>query len=106
LVACAAISVDNARNYTRERVTALELQAGLLPRAIPEVPGLQLACRYVPAQTAAQVGGDWFDVIALPRGRCAVIVGDVTGHDIRAAAAMGQVRTATHAFATLDLPPA
>jgi hypothetical protein len=106
LVACAAISVDNARNYTRERATALELQAGLLPRAIPAVPGLQLACRYVPAQTAAQVGGDWFDVIALPRGRCAVIVGDVTGHDIRAAAAMGQLRTATHAFATLDLAPA
>jgi GAF domain-containing protein len=106
LVARAAISVDNARNYTRERATALELQAGLLPRAIPEVPGLQLACRYVPAQTAAQVGGDWFDVITLPRGRCALIVGDVTGHDIRAAAAMGQLRTATHAFATLDLAPA
>jgi len=99
-------SVDNGRHYTRERATALELQAGLLPRAIPQVPGLELACRYVPAETAAQVGGDWFDVIPLPRGRCALTVGDVTGHDIRAAALMGQLRTATHTLATLDLTPA
>jgi serine phosphatase RsbU (regulator of sigma subunit) len=106
LVARAAVSIDNARHYTRERATALELQAGLLPRAIPEVPGLELACRYVPAQTAAQVGGDWFDVIALPRGRAALTVGDVTGHDLHAAALMGQLRTAIHAFATLDLAPA
>jgi serine phosphatase RsbU (regulator of sigma subunit) len=106
LVARASISMDNARHYTRERATALELQAGLLPRAIPEVPGLEVACRYVPAETAAEVGGDWFDVIALPRGRAALTVGDVTGHDIRAAALMGQLRTATRAFATLDLTPA
>jgi serine phosphatase RsbU (regulator of sigma subunit) len=106
LVARAALSIDNARHYTRERTTAVELQAGLLPRAIPEVPGLELACRYVPAQTAAQVGGDWFDVIPLPRGRCALTVGDVTGHDIRAAAVMGQLRTATHTLATFDLTPA
>jgi GAF domain-containing protein len=66
LVARASVSIDNARHYTRERATALELQAGLLPRAIPEVPGLELACRYVPAETAAQVGGDWFDVIPFP----------------------------------------
>ena len=105
LVARAAVCIDNARHYTRERATALELQAGLLPRQIPDVPGLELACRYVPAQTAAQIGGDWFDVIALPRGRCALTVGDVTGHDIRAAAVMGQLRTATHTLATLDLTP-
>jgi Stage II sporulation protein E (SpoIIE)/PAS fold/GAF domain len=106
LVARAAVCIDNARHYTRERATALELQAGLLPRAIPEVPGLQLACRYVPAQTAAEVGGDWFDVIPLPRGRAALTVGDVTGHDVHAAALMGQLRTATRAFATLNLTPA
>jgi Stage II sporulation protein E (SpoIIE)/PAS fold/GAF domain len=106
LVARASVCIDNARHYTRERATAVELQAGLLPRAIPEVPGLELACRYVPAQTAAEVGGDWFDVIPLPRGRCALTVGDVTGHDIRAAAVMGQLRTATHTLATLDLTPA
>jgi PAS domain S-box-containing protein len=105
LVARASVSIDNARLYTRERATAVELQADLLPRTIPEVPGLELACRYVPAQTAAKVGGDWFDVIPLPRDRCALTVGDVTGHDIRAAAVMGQLRTATHTLATLDLPP-
>jgi serine phosphatase RsbU (regulator of sigma subunit) len=102
----AAVAVDNARLYTRERATALALQRGLLPRQIPEVPGLDLACRYVPAQAAAEVGGDWFDVIPLPEGRCALIVGDVTGHDISAASLMGQLRTATRTLATLDLTPA
>jgi serine phosphatase RsbU (regulator of sigma subunit) len=70
------------------------------------VPGLEVAHRYVPAQTAAEVGGDWFDVIPLPPDRCALIVGDVTGHDIRAASLMGQLRTATRTLATLDLAPA
>jgi hypothetical protein len=106
LVSRAAVSIDNARLYTRERATALALQRGLLPRKVPEVPGLQLAHRYVPAQTAAEVGGDWFDVIPLPPDRCALIVGDVTGHDIRAASLMGQLRTATRTLATLDLAPA
>jgi hypothetical protein len=105
-VSRAAVAVDNARLYTRERATALALQRGLLPRHIPEVPGLQLACRYVPAETAAEVGGDWFDVIPLPAGRCALTVGDVTGHDIAAASLMGQLRTATRTLATLDLAPA
>jgi Stage II sporulation protein E (SpoIIE)/PAS fold/GAF domain len=102
----AAVAVDNARLYTRERATALALQRGLLPRQIPEVPGLDLACRYVPAQAAAEVGGDWFDVIPLPEGRCALTVGDVTGHDISAASLMGQLRTATRTLATLGLAPA
>jgi hypothetical protein len=102
----AAVSVDNARLYTRERATALALQRGLLPRQVPQVPGLDLACCYVPAEAAAEVGGDWFDVIPLPEGRCALIVGDVTGHDITAASLMGQLRTATRTLATLDLTPA
>ncbi|HEX4661147.1 MAG TPA: PAS domain-containing protein, partial [Streptosporangiaceae bacterium] len=102
----AAVPVDNARLYTRERATALTLQRGLLPRHIPEVPGLDLAYRYVPAQTAAEAGGDWFDVIPLPAGRCARTVGDVTGHDIAAASLMGQLRTATRTLATLDPAPA
>jgi serine phosphatase RsbU (regulator of sigma subunit) len=106
LVSRASVAVDNARHYTRERATALALQRGLLPRRIPEVPGLELAYRYVPAENAAEAGGDWFDVIALPRDRCALIVGDVTGHDIRAASLMGQLRTATRTLATLDLAPA
>jgi len=105
LVARAAVSLDNARHYTRERATALALQHGLLPRTIPDVPGLELAGRYVPAETAAEVGGDWFDVIPLSRGRCALTVGDVTGHDIRAASLMGQLRTATRTLATLNLAP-
>jgi len=106
LVARAAVPIDNARLYTRERASALALQHGLLPREIPDVPGLELAYRYVPAETAAEVGGDWFDVITLRPGRCALIVGDVTGHDMRAASLMGQLRTATRTLATLDLGPA
>lgn len=105
-VSRAAVPVDNARLYTRERATALTLQRGLLPRQIPRVPGLDLACRYVPAQTVAEIGGDWFDVIALPEGRCALTVGDVTGHDMTAASLMGQLRTATRTLATLGLAPA
>jgi serine phosphatase RsbU (regulator of sigma subunit) len=106
LVARAAVSIDNARLYTRERASALALQHGLLPRRIPDIPGLELAYRYVPAETAAEVGGDWFDVITLRPGRCALVVGDVTGHDMRAASLMGQLRTATRTLATLDLAPA
>jgi hypothetical protein len=106
LVARAAVSIDNARLYTRERASALALQRGLLPRRIPDVPGLELAYRYVPAETAAEVGGDWFDVITLGPGRCALIVGDVTGHDMHAASLMGQLRTATRTLAMLDLTPA
>ena len=106
LVARAAVSIDNARLYTRERASALALQRGLLPRQIPDVPGLELAYRYVPAETAAEVGGDWFDVITLGPGRYALIVGDVTGHDMRAASLMGQLRTATRTLAMLDLTPA
>jgi len=102
LISRAAVSLDNARLYTRERGTALALQRSLLPRRIPEVPGLQLACRYVPAEATAEVGGDWFDVIPLPDDRCALTVGDVTGHDMSAASLMGQLRTATRTLATFD----
>jgi hypothetical protein len=106
LVSRAAVSIDNARLYTRERAAALALQRGLLTRQIPQVPGLQLAYRYVPVETSAEVGGDWFDVIPLPHDRCALIVGDVTGHDFAAASLMGQLRTAARTLATLDLTPA
>jgi hypothetical protein len=106
LVTRAAVAIDNARLYMRERASALALQRGLLPRQIPEVPGLELAYRYLPAQTGAEAGGDWFDVITLGPARCALVVGDVTGHDIRAASVMGQLRTATRTLATLGLTPA
>jgi hypothetical protein len=106
LVDRAAVSMDNARFYTRERACALALQRGLLPRYIPHLPGLDLAYKYVPAETSAEAGGDWFDVIALSPTRSALIVGDVTGHDIHAASVMGQLRTATRTLATMDLMPA
>ena len=106
LMSRASLSIDNARLYTRERASALVLQRALLPHDIPEVPGLDVCSRYVPAETAAEAGGDWFDVISLGSGRLGFIVGDVTGHDIRAAAAMGQLRTATRTLASLGLSPA
>ncbi|MEI4902482.1 hypothetical protein Q8G48_28495, partial [Klebsiella pneumoniae] len=79
LASRAAVDVDNARLYTREHNTAITLQRSLLPRDIPPVAGLDIAYRYQPASQAAQVGGDWFDVIPLDAGRVALVVGDVTG---------------------------
>jgi PAS domain S-box-containing protein len=105
LAARAAVHIDNARLYTREHNTAITLQRSLLPRDIPPVAGLDIAYRYQPATQAAQVGGDWFDVIPLDRGRVGLVVGDVTGHGIHAAALMGQLRTTTTALARLGCPP-
>ncbi|HEX3716159.1 MAG TPA: SpoIIE family protein phosphatase [Trebonia sp.] len=101
----AAVSIDNARLYTREHATAITLQRSLLPRHVPQVPGLQVAYRYQPASQTAEVGGDWFDVIPLDRGQVALVIGDVTGHSIHAAATMGQLRTTTAALARLGHPP-
>ena len=105
LAARAAMHIDNARLYTREHDAAVTLQRSLLPQAIPQVPGLDIAHRYQPASRAAQVGGDWFDVIPLDDGQVALVVGDVTGHSIHAAALMGQLRTTTAALARLGHPP-
>jgi PAS domain S-box-containing protein len=99
-----AVHIDNARLYTREHDAAVTLQRSLLPRDIPPVAGLDIAHRYQPASGAAEVGGDWFDVIPLDRGQVALVVGDVTGHSIRAAAVMGQLRTTTAALARLGHP--
>ncbi|MFF4352959.1 SpoIIE family protein phosphatase [Streptomyces sp. NPDC001530] len=103
LVARAAVSIDNARRYTREHTMAVTLQRSLLPRNLPEQSALDIAYRYLPAQ--AGVGGDWFDVLPLPGARVAVVVGDVVGHGLHAAATMGRLRTAVHNFSALDLPP-
>src|SRR5258708_31983764 len=84
---------------------AVTLQRSLLPRHIPQVTGLQIAHRYQPASQTAEVGGDWFDVIPLNTGQAALVVGDVTGHSIHAAAIMGQLRTTTAALARLGCPP-
>lgn len=104
LAARAAICVDNARLYSRERSAALTLQRSLLPDAPPPHPEIEIATRYLPAQSG--VGGDWFDVLPLSGGRLGLMVGDVMGKGLHAAAIMGQLRTATRAFARLDLSPA
>ncbi|MEU6253574.1 SpoIIE family protein phosphatase [Streptomyces sp. NPDC047043] len=103
LVGRAAICIDNARRYTREHNTALALQRSLLPKGRPEQSAVEVAYRYLPAQ--AGVGGDWFDVIPLSGARVALVVGDVVGHGLHAAATMGRLRTAVHNFCSLDLPP-
>ncbi|MGW0310894.1 SpoIIE family protein phosphatase [Streptomyces flavidovirens] len=109
LVARAAVSVDNARRYTREHTMAVTLQRSLLPRGLPEQNAVEVAYRYLPAQAGlgglGGVGGDWFDIIPLPGARVALVVGDVVGHGLHAAATMGRLRTAVHNFSTLDLPP-
>ncbi|MCK2212313.1 SpoIIE family protein phosphatase [Actinomadura sp. ATCC 31491] len=103
LCARAALSLDNARRYTRERTAALALQRTLLPRRLSGGGAVEVASRYLPS--SGGVGGDWFDTIPLPGGRVALVVGDVTGHGIDAAATMGRMRTAVRTLAYLDLPP-
>ncbi|MEH0447810.1 MULTISPECIES: SpoIIE family protein phosphatase [unclassified Streptomyces] len=103
LVARAAVSIDNARRYTREHALAVTLQRSLLPQGLPVQSAVDAGYRYLPARSG--VSGDWFDVIALPGSRVALVVGDVVGHGLHAAATMGRLRTAVHNFTTLDLPP-
>ncbi|MBA2807758.1 SpoIIE family protein phosphatase [Streptomyces sp. KM273126] len=106
LVARAAVSIDNARRFTRERTMAVTLQRSLLPHELPKQSAVDVAHRYLPAEAGlGGVGGDWFDVIPLPGARVAIVVGDVVGHGLHAAASMGQLRTAVHNLSTLDLPP-
>ncbi|NJP73519.1 SpoIIE family protein phosphatase [Streptomyces sp. C1-2] len=100
----AAMCIDNARLYGRERTAALTLQRSLLPSAPARHEGLDIAARYLPA--LSEVGGDWYDVLPLGPGRTALVVGDVMGKGVQAAAIMGQLSTATRALARLDLPPA
>ncbi|MEZ0091116.1 SpoIIE family protein phosphatase [Streptacidiphilus sp. EB129] len=102
----AGASLDNARLYARERAAALMLQRSLLPQTVPQLPGVEIGYRYVPGSSGTEVGGDWFDVIPLPGDRVALVVGDVMGHGLRAAATMGRLRTAVRTLAGLDLPPA
>ncbi|MEV8454018.1 SpoIIE family protein phosphatase [Streptomyces sp. NPDC052095] len=106
LAARAAVCIDNARLYRREHERALILQRSLLPPGDPVAAGLDIACRYLPGNTATEVGGDWFDVIELPGHRTALVVGDVMGRGLRAAVAMGELRTAVRTLALLDLEPA
>ncbi|MER6015342.1 SpoIIE family protein phosphatase [Streptomyces bluensis] len=105
IVARAAVSVDNARRYTRERRTALALQRSLLPERPPGLAAMEIAYRYLPAGSGADVGGDWFDAIPLSGARVALVVGDVVGHGIHASATMGRLRTAVRTLADVDLTP-
>ncbi|WAX81321.1 SpoIIE family protein phosphatase [Streptomyces sp. KMM 9044] len=105
LVSRAAVCVDNARRYTRERNAALVLQRSLLPHRLPEQDAVEVAACYRPADELTGLGGDWYDLIPLSGARVALVVGEVPGHGIDAAAAMGRLRTAVRTLAALDLPP-
>ncbi|MEW2289769.1 SpoIIE family protein phosphatase [Streptomyces sp. NPDC047841] len=103
LVARAAVAIDNARRYSREHALAVTLQRNLLPLGLPDQDALEVASRYLPAESG--VGGDWFDVIPLPGFRVALVVGDIVGHGLQAAVTMGRLRTAVLNFSSLDLAP-
>ncbi|GGS86788.1 SpoIIE family protein phosphatase [Streptomyces violaceus] len=99
----AALSIDNARRYTHERTMVLALQRRLLPHGLPDQDAVEIAHRYLPAES--DVGGDWYDVIPLSGARVGLLVGDVVGHGMLSAATMGRLRTAARSFAELDFPP-
>ena len=101
----AGLAVDNAQLYTREHAAALTLQHTLLP-VLPQISGLALAAQYRPAGPGSQVGGDWWDVFGLPDGATGLAIGDVMGHDIAAAAAMGQLRSVLRTCAWQGEDPA
>ncbi|MGC0312588.1 ATP-binding SpoIIE family protein phosphatase [Kitasatospora acidiphila] len=105
LATVAGLAVDTAHRYTRESEIADGLQRSMLPTHLPQPHGVRLAHRYLPGESEAQVGGDWYDAIPLPGNRVALIVGDVMGHSLTSAAIMGQLRTSAQTLAALDLPP-
>ncbi|MFB6549465.1 SpoIIE family protein phosphatase [Streptomyces sp. NPDC056405] len=105
IAAHAALSVDNARRFTREHRTATQVQRRLLPRAATRSTSLETVGRYQPAGGGAEIGGDWFDAITLPSLRTGLVVGDVTGHGLHATAMMGRLRTAVQTLADLELTP-
>ncbi len=90
---------ETAQRADRERANALVLQRGILPPPPPRVPGASFAVRYVPGAAGMEVGGDWYDVMQLPHGDVGAAIGDVVGHDVEAAARMGQARSALRAYA-------
>ena len=102
----AAVFIDNARRYSREHATALTLQRSMLPTGLSAPSSVEVKHRYLPGSKLIEVGGDWYESIALPGGRVALVVGDVAGHGVRAAVTMGRLRTAIQTLAMLELPPA
>lgn len=105
LAARAAVCIDNARLFQSQRHAALTLQRSLLPERPADQPGLKIATRYQPAGATSEIGGDWFDVIPLADDKTALVIGDVMGSGIDAAATMGQLRTSTRTLTQLDLDP-
>jgi anti-sigma regulatory factor (Ser/Thr protein kinase) len=105
LAAQASQGIDSTCKYQSEATIASTLQRSMLPTQPPRIGGVEIAHRYLPGSKDAQVGGDWFDAIALPGSRVALVVGDVMGHGIRSAAIMGHLRTSVQTLAALDLPP-
>ncbi|MGW0576395.1 SpoIIE family protein phosphatase [Streptomyces sp. NPDC002920] len=105
LASRAAVCIDNARRFARERTTALALQHSLLPRGLPGQAAVEVAHRYLPSGSTAGIGGDWFDVIPLSGSRVALVVGDVVGHGIPSSATMGRLCMAVRTLADVDLPP-
>lgn len=99
LAGIVAQSLQRALLFDQEREFATGLQAAMLPRRIPDITGGEIAVRYHSAWSGREVGGDWYDVISLPRDRVGIVVGDVQGHDTHAAAIMGQLRIALRAYA-------
>lgn len=102
----AAVAVENARLYRRERGIAETLQRSLLRKRLPEFPGMAAAARYLPARQESEIGGDWYDALALPDGRIGLVMGDVAGRGVQAAAVMGQLQNAVRAYAMEGHPPA
>src|SRR5439155_2505725 len=98
--------VTEQKRAEREHRIAETLQRSLLPERLPQIPGVLLAARYVPASKDMEVGGDWYDVVQLPNGQIGLAVGDVAGHGLRAATIMGQLRMALRAYALEDTSPA
>ncbi|WP_331771693.1 serine/threonine-protein phosphatase (plasmid) [Embleya sp. NBC_00888] len=105
LASKAAVDVDNARLYSREREHVARLQRNLLPRVTPRTPGLAATSRYIPTADPLGVGGDWYDVAPLPGGRTALVVGDVMSHGLSAAATTGVLRAVARTLMALDLTP-
>ncbi|MET9787745.1 SpoIIE family protein phosphatase [Streptomyces canus] len=101
-----ALAYDNATRYHNERRLALTLQRALLPHRLPQLPGVRLATHYRASNRGAEVGGDWYDVLALPDGAVGLAIGDVMGHDVEAATLMGQLRSALHSLALEGAGPA
>jgi anti-sigma regulatory factor (Ser/Thr protein kinase) len=100
-----ATAVDNAMRYREQRENALTLQRSLLPSRLPDLPGLRVAHRYLPGTAGSEVGGDWYDVIALAGGRVGLVIGDVMGRGVAAAAVMGQLRATVRACALVEDDP-